>query len=51
VILGLSVEVLCLFWTRPIAFVIFLGVGGVLLGLGMLLYLLSLVSTINSSNL
>ena len=43
-ILGLLVEALCLFWTRPIAFVLFLGVGGLLLGLGILLYLFSLVS-------
>jgi hypothetical protein len=44
VILGLLVEVLCLLWTRPIAFVVFLGAGGLLLGLGMLLYLFSIVS-------
>jgi hypothetical protein len=43
-ILGLLVEALCLFWTRPIAFVLFLAVGGFLLGLGILLYLFSLVS-------
>ena len=43
-ILGLLVEAVCLFWTRPLAFVLFLGVGGLLLGLGILLYLLSLVS-------
>jgi hypothetical protein len=43
-ILGLLIEAMCLFWTRPIAFVMFLGVGGLLLGLGILLYLYSLVS-------
>lgn len=43
-ILGLLVEAGCLLWTRPLAFVLFLGVGGLLLGLGILLYLLSLVS-------
>jgi hypothetical protein len=43
-ILGLLVEALCLFWTRPIAFVLFLGVGGLLLGLGVLLFLFALVS-------
>lgn len=42
--LGLLVEALCLFWTRPIAFVLFLSVGGLLLALGILLYLFSLVS-------
>jgi hypothetical protein len=43
-ILGLLVEAVCLFWTRPIAFVLFLAVGGLLLGLGILLFLFSLVS-------
>jgi hypothetical protein len=43
-ILGLLVEVLCLLWTRPLAFVLFLGVGGLLLGLGILVFLFSLVS-------
>jgi hypothetical protein len=43
-ILGLLVEAVCLLWTRPIAFVVFLGVGGLLLVLGILLYLFSLVS-------
>jgi hypothetical protein len=51
VILGLMVEVLCLFWTRPIAFVIFLALGGLLLGFGMCLYLFSLVAKINPTNL
>jgi len=44
-ILGLLVEALCLFWTQPIAFVLFIGAGGLLQGLGILLYLFSLVST------
>ena len=44
IILGLFVEALCLFWTRPIAFVLFLGVGGLLLGFGILVFLFSLVS-------
>jgi hypothetical protein len=43
-ILGLLVEAVCLLWTRPIAFVVFLGLGGLLLGLGIVLYLFSLVS-------
>ena len=43
-ILGLLVEALCLFWTRPLAFVLFLGVGGFLLGFGVLVFLFSLVS-------
>lgn len=43
-ILGLLVEALCLLWTRPLAFVLFLGVGGLLLGLGILVFLFSLIS-------
>jgi hypothetical protein len=43
-ILGLLVEALCLFWTPPIAFVLFLALGGLLQGLGVLVYLFSLVS-------
>lgn len=45
VILGLVVEVVCLLWTRPAAFVVFLGVGGLFLGLGILVYLFALVSS------
>lgn len=44
VILGLVVEVLCLLWTRPIAFVVFLGAGGLFIGLGVLTYLFALVA-------
>ena len=33
-ILGLLVEGLCLFWTRPLAFVLFLSVGGLLVEVG-----------------
>ncbi len=43
-ILGLLIEATCLLWTRPIAFVLFLSVGGLLMGVGILLYLFSLVS-------
>lgn len=43
-LLGLLVEALCLFWTRPIGFVIFMGIGGLLLALGVLLYLLAVLS-------
>jgi hypothetical protein len=51
VVLGLVVEALCLLWIRPIAFVVFLGAGGLLSGLGVLLYLLSLVTARNSTKL
>jgi hypothetical protein len=49
-ILGLLVEAVCLFWTRPIAFVLFLGIGGLLLGFGILLFLFSLVSRDHSQS-
>ncbi len=43
-ILGLLVEALCLFWKGPLAFLLFLGLGGVLLFAGIVVYLFSLVS-------
>ena len=42
-ILGLLVESLCLLSHGPIAFMLFVGLGGVLFAVGMLLYLYSLV--------
>ncbi len=44
VIMGLLVEALCLAWSRPIAFVVLACLGGALIGLGVLLFLYSLVS-------
>jgi hypothetical protein len=44
VILGLMIEACCLFWARPLAFVLFVFVGVTLLGAGSLLYLYSVVS-------
>jgi hypothetical protein len=44
VIVGLLVEASCLFWARPLAFVLFVFVGVTLLGVGSLLYLYSVVS-------
>jgi RsiW-degrading membrane proteinase PrsW (M82 family) len=43
VIIGLLVEALCLVWSRPIAFVVLVCLGGALIGLGVLLFLYSLV--------
>jgi RsiW-degrading membrane proteinase PrsW (M82 family) len=43
-IIGLLIEALCLEWSRPIAFVVLVCVGGGLIGLGVLLFLYSLVS-------
>ena len=42
-ILGLLVEAISVLWTRPIAFVVFVALGGVLFALGILIYLYSLV--------
>ena len=47
VILGLLVEAVCLLWSRPIAFVIFAGLGGFLIAAGVLLFLYSLVFVVN----
>jgi heme A synthase len=43
-ILALVTEVLCLFWARPLSFLMFITIGGVLLFFGVLVYLLSLLS-------
>jgi hypothetical protein len=43
-IIGLVIEALCLLSARPIAFVIFVVVGGLLLFAGVAVYLFSLVS-------
>jgi hypothetical protein len=50
IILGLLVEALCLAWRGPLAFMVFLCVGGLLLFAGMALYLISLVSVPSPKN-
>jgi predicted membrane channel-forming protein YqfA (hemolysin III family) len=44
IIVALVVEVISLFWTSPIAFLVFMFAGGLLLVLGVVIYLFSLVS-------
>ncbi|MEM7481247.1 MAG: hypothetical protein AAF481_08745 [Acidobacteriota bacterium] len=44
VVLGLLVEAVTLAWSHPLAFLVFLGVGLPLTGLGVLLYLWELVT-------
>jgi hypothetical protein len=44
IIAGLLVEAVCLLWSRPIAFVVFAAVGGLLISAGVLCFLYSLVS-------
>jgi hypothetical protein len=41
--IGLLIEAVCLLWARPIAFVVFVVVGGLFLFAGLVVYLLSLV--------
>ena len=45
IVLGLVIEALCLIWSTPIAFVVFVAFGGLLMFLGIALFLYSLVST------
>lgn len=45
VIAGLIVEALSLVWNHPLSFVAFLGIGGLLLAAGIVLYLWVIVST------
>jgi hypothetical protein len=42
--LGLIVEALTLFWPHPTAFLVFLGLGGLLVAAGVLFYLVSIVT-------
>jgi hypothetical protein len=44
-IAGLLVEAVCLLWAKPITFVIFVAVGGLLIFAGVAFFLFSLVST------
>ena len=48
-ILGLLTEAICLFRARPLSFLAFITIGGTFLVLGLLVYLLSLVSIKPSS--
>jgi fucose permease len=42
--LGLLVAAATLFWPHPTAFLVFLGVGGLLVGAGVLLYLFAIAA-------
>jgi hypothetical protein len=48
IVLGLVIEALCLIWSTPIAFVIFVAMGGLLMFVGIVLYLYSLVSNLKA---
>jgi uncharacterized membrane protein len=42
-ITGIAVEIISLLWEKPLAFLLFVGVGGALTFLGIVLYLYSLL--------
>jgi hypothetical protein len=44
VIVGLLAEAVCLLWSRPLAFVVLVAFGGLLISVGVLFFLYSLVS-------
>jgi len=44
-VIGLLIEAICLFSSKPIAFVLFVAIGGVFLLAGVTVFLFSLVST------
>jgi hypothetical protein len=48
IVLGLVIEALCLIWSTPIAFVIFVAIGGLLMLVGIVLFLFSLVSNLKA---
>jgi len=50
IILGLLVEALCLAWKGPLAFLVFLCIGGLFLFAGIAVYLISLVSVPSPKN-
>jgi hypothetical protein len=42
--IGLLIEAFCLLWATPIAFIIFVAIGGLLIFIGLVVYLYSRVS-------
>lgn len=44
IVVGLLIEAWTLSWNSPIGFLVFLGIGGFFIALGILIYLLTLVS-------
>jgi len=47
IILGLLVEIVTLLWVHPLTFVLFVFVGATLIGLGIVVYLISLVFAVS----
>ena len=48
IILGLLVEIVSLLWFHPLSFVLFAFVGAILIGLGIVVYLASLVFAVSA---
>jgi len=44
IIVGLLAEAVTLYWSNPVSFLFFVGVGGLLVGIGIAVYLIALVS-------
>jgi hypothetical protein len=49
IILGLLVEIVSLLWFHPLSFLLFVFVGVILMGLGIVVYLISLVFAVSPS--
>ena len=49
-IAGLLVEAVTFYWSSPLSFMLFIGVGGTLIGLGIIVYLTAIVDPINRPN-
>jgi hypothetical protein len=47
IVLGLLVEIVSLLWFHPLSFVLFIFVGATLIGLGIVVYLISLVFAVS----
>jgi len=45
IIVGLIVEALSLAWNHPLSFIAFIGIGGLAIGLGIIIFLMALVSS------
>jgi hypothetical protein len=43
-IAGLIIEVVTLYWTSPMSFIFFIGLSGTLVGLGVIVYLIAIVT-------
>ena len=43
-IAGLIVEAVTLYWSSPLSFMLFIGLGGTLVGLGIIVYLIAIVA-------